>query len=495
MDYNTLAEIEFQAYTRVPIFSGKDHRNIVAILNLKQISPLDAGENIPFQKIVDYYPSSKDVVCVSKDASLTHALRKFRLGGKCQMMVVQGKNSSNEGSPKDETEVTVGIITMEDVLEELLQTNILDEKDIEKLMARKGKISVTAAPNLTRQREFKAIKIPPPLALAAMSHLTANIPAFSRSEISGTVLNRLIKVTLKRTLPSPVASPHDLLLEAGRPADAFIMILEGRVEVLAGKEMIPFSCGPFMCFGTEFLFAGEIPKESLQRNLVPKADSAGKGFQRISTHFKRRQTPQLRRMSTVLSKPLPKPPKAFPKYSFIPDYSVRVVEETFYAEIDFRIYRAGKQSCFKICEKLSFRFTVSARAATQLEKTHKSIPGGLMYRTEWRKEVEETLTVIESDLKHKHRGRIISTEAEKLEKEDIDMDVQLTTGLFLGSAGEEIEAELETSVIRKPSKWQKIRLASISTAPHATQGTGGGPSRISLPAAVIELLRDRRART
>jgi len=94
-----------------------------------------------------------------------------------------------------------------------------------------------------------------------------------------------------------------------------------------------------------------------------------------------------------------------------------VVGETFYIEVDFRMYRA-------------------ARAATQLERKFKTDRAGAVARPTWRREVEVELTVVEKDLRLKHRGRIVCTEAEDFENEDLDMDmdVQLTTSLFLGSA-------------------------------------------------------------
>lgn len=44
-----------------------------------------------------------------------------------------------------------------------------------------------------------------------------------------------------------------LIYEQGKPADYFVLILEGRVEVTVGQENLVFECGPFTYFGTQAL--------------------------------------------------------------------------------------------------------------------------------------------------------------------------------------------------------------------------------------------------
>jgi len=346
LDYKTLVEIEAQAFTRIPIYeTARD--NIVAILTLKQLAPLDAGESIPFSKIIEHNPTSKALISISRDITLNHSLRQFRSGNKPHMMIVKSK-AVNEGEGA-ETAATVGIITMEDVLAELLQNKTLEKEGRHNLRARSQKISVITPPSMPDLPKMKnsgkgKISIPPPLGLASITHLTANIAAFARTEISGVVLSRLLKTNLRRAVPSGIGDQGTFLIQAGIPAEAFIMIIEGNVEVMAGGENIPFYCGPFMCFGIEFLFAGPKPTEIAAESQKPETtkDTGGKGFQRLSTHFKRPQAIQLRRMSTVLEESKPTPPASFPKYAFTTDYSVRITGETFYLVVDFRTYRAGK---------------------------------------------------------------------------------------------------------------------------------------------------------
>lgn len=44
-----------------------------------------------------------------------------------------------------------------------------------------------------------------------------------------------------------------LIYEQNKPADYFVLVLEGRVEVTVGQEHLLFECGPFTYFGTQAL--------------------------------------------------------------------------------------------------------------------------------------------------------------------------------------------------------------------------------------------------
>lgn len=49
------------------------------------------------------------------------------------------------------------------------------------------------------------------------------------------------------------SDPSLIIYHQGKPADYFVLILEGRVEVTVGQESLVFECGPFTFFGTQAL--------------------------------------------------------------------------------------------------------------------------------------------------------------------------------------------------------------------------------------------------
>lgn len=44
-----------------------------------------------------------------------------------------------------------------------------------------------------------------------------------------------------------------IIYQKGKPADYFVLILEGRVEVQVGRESLVFESGPFTYFGIQAL--------------------------------------------------------------------------------------------------------------------------------------------------------------------------------------------------------------------------------------------------
>lgn len=81
------------------------------------------------------------------------------------------------------------------------------------------------------------------------------IDAFKQDSISETILRRLLNqdVIHHLKIKSKEKSKELMIYEQAKPADFFVLILEGRVEVIVGQECLLFECGPFTYFGTQAL--------------------------------------------------------------------------------------------------------------------------------------------------------------------------------------------------------------------------------------------------
>ncbi|XP_021952721.1 metal transporter CNNM4 [Folsomia candida] len=173
LDFETFAFIEYQGYSRIPVYQ-EDRSNIVGLLNVKQLTLLDANDNIPLKTVIEYYQNQ--LFFVFENARLDYMFRTFREGNKGHMAFVQQINDEGEGDPFYQT---IGLVTFEDVLEELLQAEIMDESDI-------GKQEARLSPNNTDQQQpikplFNSkrkpkvhVEIPAPFALAAVQFLSTN---------------------------------------------------------------------------------------------------------------------------------------------------------------------------------------------------------------------------------------------------------------------------------------------------------------------------------
>uniref|UniRef100_F6S8G1 Metal transporter n=1 Tax=Equus caballus TaxID=9796 RepID=F6S8G1_HORSE len=250
LDFNTMSEIMESGYTRIPVFED-EQSNIVDILYVKDLAFVDPDDCTPLKTITRFY--NHPVHFVFHDTKLDAMLEEFKKG-KSHLAIVQKVNNEGEGDPFYEV---LGLVTLEDVIEEIIKSEILDESDMytdnrsRKRVSEKNKRDFSAFKDA--DNELK-VKISPQLLLAAHRFLATEVPQFSPSLISEKILLRLLKYPdviqeLKFDDHNKYYVRH-YLYTRNKPADYFILILQGKVEVEAGKENMKFETGAFSYYGT-----------------------------------------------------------------------------------------------------------------------------------------------------------------------------------------------------------------------------------------------------
>ncbi|XP_055979259.1 metal transporter CNNM4 isoform X1 [Sorex fumeus] len=255
LDFNTMSEIMESGYTRIPVYED-EQSNIVDILYVKDLAFVDPDDCTPLKTITRFY--NHPVHFVFHDTKLDAMLEEFKKG-KSHLAIVQKVNNEGEGDPFYEV---LGLVTLEDVIEEIIKSEILDESDMytdnrsRKRVSEKNKRDFSAFKDA--DNELK-VKISPQLLLAAHRFLATEVPQFSPSLISEKILLRLLKY------PDVIQElkfddhnkhfVHHYLYTRNKPADYFILILQGKVEVEAGKENMKFETGAFSYYGTMALTA------------------------------------------------------------------------------------------------------------------------------------------------------------------------------------------------------------------------------------------------
>ncbi|XP_071419217.1 metal transporter CNNM2 isoform X3 [Pithys albifrons albifrons] len=222
LDFSTMSEIMESGYTRIPVFEG-DRSNIVDLLFVKDLAFVDPDDCSPLKTITRYY--NHPLHFVFNDTKLDAMLEEFKKG-KSHLAIVHRVNNEGEGDPFYEV---LGIVTLEDVIEEIIKSEILDETD-----------------------RYK-------------------VEAFGPSLMSQKILVRLLKhhnviQELKYDEKNKKAPEH-YLYQRNKPADYFILILQGKVEVEAGREGMKFEAGAFSYYGAMALTASPVPL-SLSRTFV-----------------------------------------------------------------------------------------------------------------------------------------------------------------------------------------------------------------------------------
>ncbi|CAF89853.1 unnamed protein product, partial [Tetraodon nigroviridis] len=256
LDFCTMSDVMQSGFTRIPVYEN-DRANIVDILFVKDLAFVDPDDCTPLKTITQFY--RHPMHCVFSDTKLDVMLEEFKRG-KSHLAVVQRVNSEGEGDPFYEV---MGIVTLEDVIEEIIKSEIVDETDLYTDNRNKRRVS-----NHERKQQdfsiFKVaenemkVKMSPQLLLATHRFLATEVEPFRPCHLSEKILLRLIKhpsvvQELKFNPKSKHAAQH-YLFQRSKPVDYFVLILQGRVEVEIGKEALRFENGAFSYYGMPSLF-------------------------------------------------------------------------------------------------------------------------------------------------------------------------------------------------------------------------------------------------
>ncbi|ELU04101.1 hypothetical protein CAPTEDRAFT_33324, partial [Capitella teleta] len=251
LDFETMSTILKTGYTRIPIYE-KERSNILAILNVKDLAFIDPDDKTPLCTVYKFY--NHPVNFVYDDTTLQVMLEEFKKG-RFHMSFVQRVNDTGPGDPYYET---LGVVTLEDVIEEIIQAEIIDETDTvfdnrskARRVAQARDFSIFLQPG--GGDDSAAPRISPQLTLATFQFLSTTVAPFHPDLISEAVLHKLLKqnVIVEVRIGDKDNDPY--IFTRGKPVDFFAMVLEGRVEVSIGKDNLIFEGGPFMFFGEQAL--------------------------------------------------------------------------------------------------------------------------------------------------------------------------------------------------------------------------------------------------
>ncbi|CAH2100637.1 unnamed protein product [Euphydryas editha] len=313
LDFETMSEIIKSGYSRIPVYEG-NRGNIVTVLFIKDLAFVDPDDNTPLRTLCQYYQNPCNFVF--EDVTLDIMFKQFKEGHKGHMAFVHRINNEGEGDPFYET---MGLVTLEDVIEEMIQAEIVDETDVfmdnrTKRRRNRPQHNLDFAA-FAERHENQRIHISPQLTLATFQFLSTSVDAFKPDSVSETVLRRLLRQDVIHYIKIKGKSKKELstyVYQQGKAADYFVLVLEGRVEVTVGRENLVFEAGPFTYFGVQALAQNLGVAES------PTPSAMG-SLQNIS-------------MEAML------------RHTFVPDYSVRAVADLHYLVVRRSLYLAAKRA-------------------------------------------------------------------------------------------------------------------------------------------------------
>lgn len=174
-------------YSRIPVFES-DPNNIVSVLHVKDLVFLDPKEEVMLSSFIHIF--GHNVHRVDPDTNLDSLLQMFKTEG--EHLAIVNRITVREESGESFFQLE-GIITLEDVLEEILQDDILDENDLnpQHEMSEKKRrwsfVKATAARVTLAELARKGDRSIDTLELA--EHLISTSPVFQSKKTSGEAIS------------------------------------------------------------------------------------------------------------------------------------------------------------------------------------------------------------------------------------------------------------------------------------------------------------------
>ena len=247
LNFATIKLIRERGYSRIPVY--KDERtNIVHLLFTKDLLFIDPDDNRPLEEVCKFY--NNELYFVGEDTGLKKTFEDFKSENKGHLAIVYSQEDDTKAKK------AVGLVTLEDIIEEIIQQEIVDEFD--EITDNQYKIPTKRT---KKKRDYQAffgdtehheVKVTQQMAHAVLQYLATSVDVFSNEHVTSRCLKKILHEDVYRNYKLN-ADNKEPLMEKGKSCNYFILILEGRVQVQIGKEEQEFESGPFTFYGKQVL--------------------------------------------------------------------------------------------------------------------------------------------------------------------------------------------------------------------------------------------------
>lgn len=309
LNFRKITEIFKSGFSRIPVYE-KDRHDIVGILLVKDLIFVDPDDETPVRNFIQIF--GRNFHLIWPDDKLGDVLRTFKKG-KSHIAIVRDVNNDGDGDPFYEMK---GIVTLEDILEEILQDEIVDETDMAEGEGGMDSVFDYGKLRLLDSGKLEYDMLTRAESLAIGAHFLRNVKSFGGSVITETASGISLKIAedngggivevdgrdltssaqspaMGTTVPGATDSPRtkestksassvlmerllhscpvidqnrvspdggsepesaDFVYKEGERADYMIMVLTGKIQVLAGKDKFRADAGPWTVIGADGLY-------------------------------------------------------------------------------------------------------------------------------------------------------------------------------------------------------------------------------------------------
>eukprot|EP00639_Heterosigma_akashiwo_P031244 CAMPEP_0194687738 /NCGR_PEP_ID=MMETSP0295-20121207/16460_1 /TAXON_ID=39354 /ORGANISM="Heterosigma akashiwo, Strain CCMP2393" /LENGTH=323 /DNA_ID=CAMNT_0039576177 /DNA_START=433 /DNA_END=1400 /DNA_ORIENTATION=- len=123
LDFRTISSIFQSGFSRVPVYEGSPN-DVVGVILTKDLIFIDPEDATPVRHFINIF--GRQILVAYPDQKLGEVLAMFKKG-QGHMALVRKVNNDGPGDPYYEG---MGLITLEDIVEEILGDEIVDETDV-----------------------------------------------------------------------------------------------------------------------------------------------------------------------------------------------------------------------------------------------------------------------------------------------------------------------------------------------------------------------------
>jgi len=259
LGYDTIREIFHTGFSRVPVYGSDkhDYRGLLYTKDLMLADPEDEMKLGDFIKIFDRKANT-----FTKDTTLLQALNFFKKG-KTHLALVREMVVDDDVTPRCELR---GVLTLEDIVEEILQEDIVDETDVYVDVDHQVRV------NDGREKKHLNLEVFNPVWRQREDHLSREEVLVIAAHLSRTVFTPDSKLKLDmKTIEWLIASSdvqnrnrytqpgvqepdaRDLLYKSDTQTEHCMVVLQGRLGLRVGREGLKSEAGAFCVLAKEAL--------------------------------------------------------------------------------------------------------------------------------------------------------------------------------------------------------------------------------------------------
>lgn len=262
LDFKTISEIKDKGYSRIPVYEDEE-ANVIHVLLAKDLLFVDPDDKKPLAEICQFYKTP--FTYVDKNKPLNKMLDDFKTGENGHMAMVK----------EEEENYAIGLVTLEDIIEEIIQAEIVDETDIvldnvsKKRRGKKGRFLKEKEYRMFVGTEKSKVEVSPQVSHAVLQFLTTSLEPFAPDKMNHDILKKMLMLDVFREAKFSCEdeAKKNPIIKSGTACEHFILIIEGKVDVEIGTEGYVFESGPFTSFGKQVL-------QQVQESVLPVAGAS-----------------------------------------------------------------------------------------------------------------------------------------------------------------------------------------------------------------------------